>query len=248
MAETMQLETLVQDFLEHIELEKGRSTKTIENYRHYLSRFLTYSGVVRPRNITVRAVEGYRTWLAERESGRGILGGDTTLSAKTQNYHLTALRTFLKYLRKRHITTLDPKEVALAKVAPRVCGDVLSSTECARVLDAPEGSDLKTLRDRALLYVLVSTRLKVAEVCALDARTYTRVISLTSEARRAVCVWVAARHDTEEALFIALGPRAVVGENRLTPRSIQRIVKHYAAQAGVPHTVTPESFRTNVVA
>src|SRR3989344_3543389 len=156
----MELIKLKTEFLEHIEIEKGRSMKTVENYARYLERFLKFSQVKNPTDITNETVRKFRLWLNRQPA----LGG--TLKSKTQNYYLIALRMFLKYLVKRNIKSLSPEQIELARVSERQL-DLISQEELERLLAAPEGDDLKTLRDKAILELLFSTGLRVTELCSL---------------------------------------------------------------------------------
>ncbi len=252
------LQVLKQEFLEYIEIERGRSVKTVENYDHYLSRFLEHTGVKEPSNISESMVRDFRLWLNRQEARPGMRGTHgELLKKKTQNYYLIALRAFLKYLRKRHVTSLEPESIELAKVGDRSL-ELITDVELVRLLEAPEGDDQKGLRDRAMLHMLFSTGLRVSELCALDSDIdlsrdelsvrgkgdKVRVVFLSAEAKDAVRAWQKARKDMDEALFVNIGPRAHTdGDNRLTPRSVQRIIKQYATRAGITRRVTPHTLR-----
>lgn len=252
-----ELQTLKQEFLEYIEIERGRGVKTVENYDRYLTRFLSHTKVTRARDITETMVREYRLWLNRQEArpakGRPVL----TLKKNTQNYHLIALRAFLKYMRKRGVTSLEPERIELAKVGERSL-DLLSAEELNRLLRAPGTAELRGSRDTALLALLFSTGLRVSELCNLDSDIdlsrdmlsvrgkgeKVRVVFLSDDARDSVRAWLAARKDMSDALFVQLGPRVrAQGHTRLTPRSVQRIIKQYAAKAGITRKVTPHVLR-----
>lgn len=213
----MDLQTLKRHFLEHIEIEKGRSLKTVVNYDRYLSRFLLKSGAKMPSDITDDMIREFRLWLNRQPSGTVIQGRMETLKKKTQNYYLIALRAFLKYLHRRGITTLSPERIDLAKVPERSL-DLITTDELHRLLDAPDGKDLKSLRDKAMMELLFSTGLRVSELCALPRDINlnvdelsvrgkgekVRVVFLSEEAKQAIRAYLAARKDMDDALFVQM--------------------------------------------
>lgn len=248
------LKDLKNQFLEYLEIEKGRSLKTVENYDRYLSRFLTHSKVASPPRITEQAVREFRLHLNRQA---GVSG---TMKHKTQNYYMISLRAFLKFLRKRGIDSLNPERIELAKVGARDL-DLMSSEELGRLLDAPKGTSLVSLRDRAILELFFSTGLRVSELCSLNRDLdltrdefsirgkgeKVRVVFLSSEAKRAIKDYLDKRGDVDEALFVNLGGKDETSkkdsDRRLTPRSIERTVKKYAVKAGITRKVTPHIIR-----
>jgi site-specific recombinase XerD len=255
------LPDLKRQFLEYLEIERGRSIKTIENYDRYLSRFLAYAQASSPKGITEEGVREYRLWL-NRQSVSPKGAGRETLKKKTQNYYLIALRAFLKFLRKRGIESLSPERIELAKVPERSL-DLITSAELERLLKAPEEALKKEqhpwkrqvlLRDKAILEFFFSTGLRVSELCALDADLdlsrdelsvrgkgeKVRVVFLAPEAKEAVRAYLKARTDMEEALFIDGRQKK---PHRISPRDVQRHIKTYAARAGITRKVTPHVLR-----
>lgn len=247
------LELLKRRFLEHLEIERGRSLKTVENYDRCLTRFLSFAKISSPADITDDLVRRYRLWLNRLPAA----AAGETLKKKTQNYHLIALRAFLKYLRKRGVSSLSPERIELAKLGERSL-DLVSAVELERLLASPRGADLKSLRDRAILELLFSTGLRVSELSALDRDIdlgkdelsvrgkgeKVRVVFLSPRAKAALREYLAKRSDMDEALFIQLGKNAAAAASlRLTPRSVERIVKHYAVAAGISKKVTPHVIR-----
>jgi site-specific recombinase XerD len=252
------LSVLKYEFLEYVEIERGRAVKTVENYNHYLSRFLEQTEVSEPKDITESVVREFRLWLNRQKARPNRAGSDQeALKKKTQNYYLIALRAFLKFLRKRGISSLEPERIELAKVGERSI-DLITNQELERLLQVSTGTELKHMRDGAILQLLFSTGLRVSELCALNTDIdlsinelsvrgkgdKVRVVFLSVEAKEALRRWLQARKDMSEALFVTLGPRTLMGsENRLTPRSVQRIIKEYAAKAGITKKVTPHIIR-----
>ncbi|OGG59639.1 hypothetical protein A3C89_00275 [Candidatus Kaiserbacteria bacterium RIFCSPHIGHO2_02_FULL_50_50] len=255
----MSLRDLKQQFLEYLEIERGRSALTVRNYDHYLTRFFDWLGSDKVTDVTAPKLREFRLWLNRLESSQAEEG---TLKKRTQNYHLIALRAFLKYLRKQDIKCVDPEVIELAKVPERMI-DIISHEEVVRILDAPDTATTIGLRDKCILELLYATGLRVAELCSLsrddiDLREdgfsirgkgeKVRIVYLTDTARETLKKYLGGRTDSDEALFIAHGKssakRAERNEDlRLTPRTMQRILKHYAIKAGVTKTVTPHTMR-----
>lgn len=246
----MDLQTLKREFLEYLEVERGRSLRTITNYDRYLTRFLEHTDVKKPKDITDAVVRNYRLWL-NRQKGGDVAGN---LKKKTQNYHLIALRAFLKYLRRQEVETLSPERIELAKTPERQI-DLISHAELTRLMNAPEGDDTKSLRDRAILELLFSTGLRVSELTSLDRDSIdlsknefsirgkgekVRVVFLSERAKNALGSYLSAREDMEEALFVNASRSNV---KRLTSRSVERIVKQRALEAGITKRVTPHVIR-----
>jgi len=198
----------------------------------------------------------YRLWLNRQSTGNNRSTGET-LKKKTQNYYLIALRAFLKYLAKRDVKAISPEHIELAKVSERSL-DLISADELTRLMEAPKGSDLKELRDRAIMQLLFSTGLRVSELCSLsrdlDLRLdefsvrgkgeKIRVVFLSEQARQALKQYLDKRTDVDDALFVQVSQKPSEKEDlRLTRRSVERIIKHYAIKAGISKKVTPHVIR-----
>lgn len=249
---TTELERLKREFLEYIEIEKGRSLKTIENYDRYLQRFLNFAKVGNPSDITASLVREFRLWLNRQPAGNKQ---GETISKKTQNYYMIALRSFLKFLSKRDIESLSPEQIELAKIPERSL-DLITPTELSRLFAGLEGDDLASLRDKAILELLFSTGLRVSELCALTSDMdfsigefsirgkggKVRVVFVSDSAKGAVKKYLNARKDMCEALFVNIG-RGKKEPTALDRRSVIRIVKKYAIKAGISKKVTPHVLR-----
>ena len=250
------LGSFARQFLEYLEIERGRSLKTIQNYEHYLTRFLSASGAKEPSDITDEVMRSFRLWLNRQEAGVRE-GRNMTLKKKTQNYYLIAIRSFLKYLRKRGIESYAPERIELAKVAERTI-DLLSPQDLRRLLSAPDGDTVKALRDKAILELFFSTGLRLSELCSLSRDIdlsrdeisvrgkgeKVRVVFISDDAKTAITAYLKKRTDLDDALFVQESRNARKdGSLRLTPRSIERMVKHYAAKAGIMDKVTPHILR-----
>src|SRR3989338_6244900 len=234
--ECMTLEELKRSFLEYIEIEKGRSLKTVQNYDHYLSRFILFSKLKNPKDITDDSIREFRLWLNRQSTGNNRATGET-LKKKTQNYYLIALRAFLKYLARREIPSLSAERIDLAKV-PEPSLDLISPTELTHLLCAPEGDDIKSLRDRAVLQLLFSTGLRVSELCSLSRDIElssgefsirgkggkVRVVFISDEAKKSVKEYLQKRKDMDDALFVKVGvEKRTKKKEGLARRSIERI-------------------------
>lgn len=264
MSSRTEIQDLKQDFLEYIEIERGRSIKTVENYDRYLSRFFKQQDIKKLSDITNRSVKEFRLWLNRQESNKTVGSGQKagTLKKRTQNYYLIALRTFLKYMIKQGYKTLAPDQIELAKVSDRSI-DLISIEELNRIIDGPDLSTVKGLRDRAIFELLFSTGLRVSELCSLNKDLdlskdefpirgkgdKIRVVFLSDQAKSAIEKYLDKRDDMDEAMFVQVAGKAgksVLEKKdsiRLTPRSVERIVKHYAIKAGISKKVTPHVIR-----
>lgn len=263
MASLKQLKT---QFLEYVEIEKGRSLKTVENYDHYLSRFLGFIKTDSPEKIDDTTVREFRLWLNRQSTGNNRATGQT-LSKKTQNYYLIALRAFLKYLARENIKSMAPERIELAKINERSL-DLITHQELKRLLESPSGSELKDLRDKAILELLFSTGLRVSELCSLTSDIdltseelsirgkggKVRVVFISDEAKNAVKKYLAERKDMSDALFVQIASPIGTNKNKtnkkekldvkpLTKRSVERIVKQHAIKAGISKKVTPHVMR-----
>lgn len=259
----MNIKDAKRQFLEYLEIEKGSSLKTVTNYERYLDRFFAFSKISDAKDISDDAVREFRLYL-NRQPGAKVRGqSSASLKKNTQNYHLIALRVFLKYLMKRNVSSLSPDRIELAKIKERSL-DLITIDELNRILKAPEGKSEKALRDRAILELLFSTGLRVSELASLNRDLdlskeefsirgkgeKVRVVFLTPPAKDAIREYLASRKDMEEPMFIndsKIGKddamKKDTKDRRLTTRSIERLVKFYAIKAGVSKKVTPHVIR-----
>jgi site-specific recombinase XerD len=260
------LTSLKDQFLQYLEIEKGRSVLTIKNYNHYLSRFLDFAAVESPLDITEKMMREYRIFLNRHPASASKKGDKKgqpieTLNKRTQNYHLIALRAFLKYMRRQGMQGYDPERIELAKTGEREL-DLITEKELQNLLAAPDLSTIGGLRDKAMLELFFSTGLRVSELCSLDRDTQLgtgeisirgkggkiRVVFVSGAAAVAVKKYLDNRVDIDEAMFVDHSPRAharMVKEEsvRLTPRSVERVVEKYAERAGISKKCTPHVLR-----
>lgn len=240
----MEVKKALTEYLDYLAVEKNRSQKTIENYKRYLETFIADTSIQRAEDITETTIRSFRASLARKE-----------LKKITQNYYVIAIRNLLKFLAKRGVRAVSPDVIELPRVSRRDI-EVLDYGELERLLKAPAGDTLSSLRDRALLEVLFSTGLRVSELCTLPRRLdlergeisvrgkgdKLRVVFLSDGARKAIRAYIEKRTDPEEWLFMSIG-RAGKVIGKITPRTVERIVDRYARKAGIPKRVHPHQLR-----
>ena len=260
----MDISELIEDFLEHLEIEAGRSKKTIDNYRLYLERFyeivceILNKDDVKADEIDREVLRKYRLKLNRYGSE---MGGDD-LKTITQAYHLIALRGFMKYLARREIKSLDPSLIDL----PHVIRKQVTFLHFDEVEDMLEEIDLSTesgRRDRAIIELLDSGGLRVSELVGLNRDSINlerrefmvrgkgskdRPIFISQSAADRVQDYLDARTDSLPALFLnnSRNKQAVDQSGnyrRMTARSVERIVEKYARLAGITKHVSPHTLR-----
>lgn len=260
----MHFSKLKTDFLEYLEIEQNRSQKTIANYDHYLTRLSDFAGDIQVSDIDSELVRKWRLWL--NRLGTNV---SDELGKTTQNYHLIALRSFLKFCAKRDIAALAPEKIELAHTVRKQV-TFLNEEELNRLFTQPDITSVGGLRDRAILELLFSSGLRVSELVGLDRdhinlkrREFMvrgkgqkdRPIFISPEAADWITRYLEMRTDTTKPLFIRFGGNKQVdlsgNFHRLTARSVQRLVAHYALLAGITKHVSPHtlrhSFATNLL-
>lgn len=245
------------DFLEYLEIEQNRSQKTIANYDHYLTRLLDFAGDdLKVDEIDAELIRKWRLWL--NRLGTNV---SDELQKTTQNYHLIALRSFLKFCAKRDIPALPADKVELAHTTRKQV-TFLNEDELARLFTQPDVDKLNGLRDRAILELLFSSGLRVSELVGLDKdhvnlrrREFMvrgkgqkdRPIFISQQATEWLTRYLNKREDNTRPLFVRYSGRKTVdltgNYHRLTARSIQRLVSGYALAAGITKHVSPHTLR-----
>lgn len=252
----MYLSDLITDYIEHLEVEGGRSAKTAENYRLYLERFVDFTDNVEVKKISSELIRRYRLWLNRYRNQH-----DEELATITQAYHLIALRGFLGYLSKRDIESLSPEKIELPKISRRQV-TFLHYDEIERMIDAISVDDEPGLRDRAIVELLFSSGLRVSELINLDRdhvntkrREFMvrgkgqkdRPVFISPRAAEIVDEYLNARADNLPPLFLNYSRNSSITTSgdyrRLSARSVQRMISKYARLAGITKHVSPHTMR-----
>ncbi|MEK7095992.1 MAG: site-specific tyrosine recombinase/integron integrase [Patescibacteria group bacterium] len=252
----MRYEQAVEKFLEYLELEQNRSRKTIENYSHYLTRLSDFAGDIKLSDLNVELISKWRLWL-----NRLGTNSSDELGKTTQNYHLIALRSFLRFCARRGLPAMAPDKIELARTTrPQVT--FLTPEELERLAAQPDVSKLNGLRDRAIVELLFSSGLRVSELVGLDRDHISlkrrefmvrgkgqkdRPIFISPEAADWIQHYLDRRQDNTKPLFIRYAGSKKVdlsgNFHRLTARSVQRLIANYALKAGITKHVTPHVLR-----
>ena len=249
---------LKNDFLEYLEIERNRANKTLNNYNRYLERYLKWlvkfleKELIEAKDITEENIRKYRVFL-----NRTAKNGDLPLKKITQDYHIIALRGFLKFLGKNDISVPSPARIELGKTERKEI-EFLEKDEIERLLNAPRGTSLDNLRDKAILEMLFSSGLRVSELASLDKENFhlkknefsvegkggkRRVVFISPETQKALYLYLQRRRDQDPALFVRHHKTKNVEDLRLSVRTIQRIVKKHATRAGITKDIHPHTLR-----
>lgn len=250
------LSDMIMDFVEHLEVERGRSSRTAENYRLYLERLVEFLGDIDIETLTPEMIRKYRLWLNRYTNAQ-----DDELSLATQNFHLVALRGLLRYTSNRDIQTVSPEKIILPKVARKQV-TFLHYDEVSRLIEQIDCSEETGLRDRAIIELLFSSGLRVSELVNLNRdhintkrREFMvrgkgqkdRPVFVSASAAEHVDAYLAARLDNLPPLFLSYSRNnisSMTGDyRRLSARSIQRMISKYARLAGITKHVSPHTMR-----
>ncbi len=248
---------LLGDFIEYLEVERGRSKKTIENYKLYIERFIEFNEDPKVEDISPEMVRKFRLWLNRYKPDNSR----DTLKLITQSYHLIALRGFLDYLSKRDIPSMAPNKIELPKTTRKQV-TFLHYDEVINLIDQIPTDTDTGLRDRAIVELLFSSGLRVSELVNLDRghinlkrREFMvrgkgqkdRPVFISKKAAEHVENYLSVRTDNLPPLFLNYS-RFTSSTNsgdyrRLSARSVQRMISKYALLAGITKHVSPHTMR-----
>jgi len=253
----------IPDFLDYCEVEKGLSNNTQKNYQRYLNKFKFWleknnKKNIKPHQLSPDEIWKYRLFLSRYINPKT----NKPLKKTTQNYYLIALRAFLSYFTAKDIISLPPNKIKLPKDARKEKNiKFLTLEQIKKLLSAPDIKNVIGLRDRAILEILFSTGLRIAELTALNREQfaninnkkdyelsiigkggYPRTVYFSERALFWLKKYLKSRQDKEKPLFIHYRAKKNA-DARLTARSIERIVKKYSILAGVPVFTTPHTLR-----
>ncbi len=255
------IDSLIQNFLEYLEIERNASKLTIRNYGFYLNRFATWMLEKHPstdiRKINTGIVREYRAYLSRITDART----GEPIKQVTQGYHVIALRSFLRFLVRNDIETLSPEKIDLPRGESRSL-KFLARDHMRELVDSIDVGSEMGLRDRAMLETLFSTGMRVSELVKLDREIInvrTRELGIIGKGGRARIVflsdsaifwldkYIGNRQDDYSPLFIRYS-REKNGLNngekmRLNVRTVQRVIKKYARRARIPIDATPHTLR-----
>jgi site-specific recombinase XerD len=252
----------IPDFIDYCEVEKGLSEKTQINYTRYLQKLILWLKASKkefllPHQLTADDIWAYRLYLSRFQGENG-----QPLKKVTQNYYLIALRALLGYFTAKDVVSLPADKIALSKDSKgQKTVKFLNLDQIEKLLLAPDIDTSQGLRDRAILESLFSTGLRIAELVALNREQLTnvkdkkdleigvigkgnhpRTVYFSERSLSWIKKYLESRSDKEKALFTHFRSRDDA-DNRLTPRSIERLVKKYCVLGGVPVFTTPHTLR-----
>jgi integrase/recombinase XerD len=237
--------SLVDEFLFFLETQKKYSPLTIRNYSHYLNRFCNFCGknkITKISEISEECIDKYKQYLFKLD-----------ISKKTLGFHLIALRSFLKWLSRNGKKVISVENVQVPKASPtRIT--FLTGSDVEMLLNSPDKKNIQGVRDKAILELFYATGLRVSELTSLDKDSFNKakneiVVKVRGKGERIIFIstrailwlgkYLSLRKDTANALFVAHKAKPT----RLTPRSVQRMIKKYTKKLGISSDVTPKTLR-----
>lgn len=212
------LPSLIIDFVEYCEIEKGLSPSTAQKYHYRLNYFLNWMGQefnsksLKVEDLNENLIRRFRLYLNRYINPRN----NNSLKKSTQAHFLVALRSFLRYLAWLGIQTVSPERVEIGRFEAHSL-KFLAPEQLIKLLESPDIKTIIGLRDRAILEVLFSTGLRVSELTNLNRDDINfksqefsvvgkgnrrRVVFLSDEAKKWLLEYLRIRNDQWKPLFI----------------------------------------------
>ncbi len=225
--------------------QKQCSSHTLTAYNLYLKRFSQFCAGMRISEVKAPTVQKFYDTLAKED-----------LAINTQNYHVHAVRSLLKYCYKFDIEAIDARKIEVAKEEESQI-EFLEKEEVDKLISGVDVTTIRGVRDLAIIEFLYSTGLRISEATSLNQLDINiqrkelyvvgkgkkgRMAFLTDRAKTALWNYIQIRKDNHQALFISYKGRKT-RERRLTPEAIQSMVKKLAKKVGIQKKVTPHVLR-----
>src|SRR6185437_1199871 len=245
------LQTYTEDFLRYLIIERNSSPLTVREYRRYLKEFSEWTKINYPdftiEKLDMPTVRAFRFYLSEKQNVRG-----GNLAKVTQNHYVICLRSFLKYLLKNDVKTLQPEKIELPRTHSR-SPKFLDNAQLEKLFAMPDVNTPWGLRDRTILELFFSTGLRVSELFRLDRDSVNlvrlefsivgkgqkeRLVFISENAAMWIKKYLESRKDSFKPLFIRYS-QGISDDMRFSVSSIERMVKSYVRQAGLPVDATP---------
>lgn len=256
-----ELARLLQDYLDHLTVERGLSGNTLASYQRDLNRYLvwlTRRGVPRLGQVHRSDVVAFRDdLLASAPQGQG-------LAPSSAGRCVVAVRGLHRFATAEGLAGEDVSADVTPPRADQRLPKALSHDEITRLLATPDTSTVEGLRDAALLELLYGTGARISEVCALDVDDVSRhlddedaglrllgkgrkerVVPLGSYARAAIQAWLVRGRPIWQARAKSPGPALLLNTRgaRLSRQSAWSAVAAAAHRAQVTTEVSPHSLR-----
>ena len=240
----------IRDFLDYLTYERNVSVNTIAAYRDDLESFVgflcnEYLTMARDqidlRRVDHLAIRSYLAHLARKKLSRASIAR-----------HLSALRSFFKYLMREGEVDANPARAVATPRREKHLPSVLQTSEIASLFEVPDLSSPLGIRDRAWLELLYASGLRISELVGIDiddielrARlvkvrgkgSKERIVPFGTKAEEAIRAYLEVRSADEDALFVNYRGQ------RITVRSVRRLFSRYVREASLRAGISPHTLR-----
>jgi len=242
------LDGALDDYIQHLSVERGLSTHTVDAYAHDLARFATWLDDV---GAALDQVD------EPRVAAHLVMLSQAGLSARTQARALSSIRGFFRFLVREGLQPLDPTELLEGPRLMRKLPNLLNRDEVVRLLNAPSGTKPNRIRDRAMLHTMYAAGLRVTELTELDLGDVNledgfisalgkgnkrRIVPIGAHARAALAEYLSAvrpkwARPASRACFLTARGKA------MTRQGFWKLIKRYAIAAGITKPISPHKLR-----